>query len=351
MARPELDDPALRLFDELLAVPAPSGREERLSAIVRRHLGNLGYANELDLAGNVSVRLDGRDPNAGLAILAAHTDEIGMVVTGIDSDGTLSVDRSGGLFPYKMGEGPVDIVGDGEPVTGILCMGSTHTSDAANRAVRWQDVKVMTGLSPAQLAEAGVRIGSTAVPVREGRGPVVFGDPADPMVAAWTFDDRMGVVALLRLLEAIKDQNLQPARPMQIAFTVHEEGGCHGAKVLAHREKPEVFIAVDGCPTPPEASLTLDGRPCTWSKDRAVHYDQRLVSALCAAAREGGTEMQTAVFNSAFSDASAVYSSGAAPRVAVVGHVRENSHGYEVARLSVFDNLLNTLVKFVETWE
>ena len=43
-----------------------------------------------------------------------------------------------------------------------------------------------------------------------------------------------------------------------------------------------------------------------------------------------------------------VYASGAAPRVATVGIVRENSHGYEVARLSVFDNLLNTLIRFME---
>jgi hypothetical protein len=31
--------------------------------------------------------------------------------------------------------------------------------------------------------------------------------------------------------------------------------------------------------------------------------------------------------------------------------VRENSHGYEVARLSVFENVVKTLVQFVTTWE
>ena len=49
------------------------------------------------------------------------------------------------------------------------------------------------------------------------------------------------------------------------------------------------------------------------------------------------------------SDASQVYAVGAAPRVATFGHVRENSHGYEVARLAVFANVVATLVELVRT--
>ena len=173
-------------------------------------------------------------------------DEIGMVVTGIEDDGALTVDRSGGLYPCKLGEGPVDIVGDGDVVPGVLSMGSMHRPDAATRHITWADVRILTGLSPAQLKAAGVRIGSSAVPARSRRGPVLFGDESDPLVAAWTFDDRMGVVTLLRLLELMKVEDFALARATLICFTVHEEGGCHGAKALPQRERPEVFIAVDG---------------------------------------------------------------------------------------------------------
>ena len=189
------------------------------------------------------------------------------------------------------------------------------------------------------------------MPQRAARGPIVFGDEADPLVAAWTFDDRMGVVAQLRLLGAMQREHITPARDTIIAFTVHEEGGCHGAKVLAHRERPEVFIAIDGCPIAPGAPLAIDGRPCAWSKDAKCHFDQRLLIDLAAAARTAGTELQYAVLPNAFSDASAVYDVGAVPRVATFGHVRENSHGYEVARLSVFDNVHHTLVAFMRDWE
>jgi putative aminopeptidase FrvX len=343
--------PILSLFSDTLAVPAPSGREERLADVIRDKLAGWGYKHGTDGAGNVFVRLEGRRADAPLCCVAAHLDEIGMVVTNIDADGSLRVDRSGGLLPWKLGEGPVDIIGDNETVVGVFSMGSTHVPNKTDAAVTWEQVCVLTGRTPAQLNEFGVRPGSPAVPVRHVRGPVLFGDPGDPLVGAWTFDDRMGVVALLRLLQILRQESLQPYRPTLVAFTVHEEGGGHGAKALAHQFKPETFISIDGCPIPPGSPLALDSRPGIWSKDRYTIYDQRLLRDLCRAALDADTELQPVVFASTASDASLVYSVGATERIACFGHVRENSHGYEVARLSVFENVVKTLIQFVTTWE
>jgi putative aminopeptidase FrvX len=347
------EHPALPLLRELLAVASPSGREEKMAALVRRKLEEMGYDHETDPAGNVHVRLEGRDAEAPLCVLAAHMDEIGMVVTGIESDGKLRVARSGGLQPHKIGERPLNIIGDEQSIIGVLSLGAGHGL-AADKAATWDSARVITGLSPHQLKEAGIRPGSTAVPVIEGRGPYVFGDPADPLIGAWTFDDRMGVLALLLLLQELKERGDKPRRPTIAAFTIHEEGGAHGAKVLAQRERPEFFIAVDGCPITPGSNIVADGRPVAWSKDAKAHYDQRLIRVLARAACDAGTELQIAVLGDGiFSDASAVYDCGAVPRVAIVGHARENSHGFEVARLSVVDNLVQTLHELVgaENWE
>lgn len=340
-------EPALDLFKELLAAPSPSGREEGVAQILRGKLEQMGFEHETDGAGNLLVRLDGREPDRPLICYAAHMDEIGMVVTSITADGDLLVDRTGGLFPWKIGEGPVEVLGDSGSIVGVLSMGSTHTPDAASQSVQWSDVRILTGLTAAQVADAGIRPGSTAVPTREVVGPVIFGDPADPLVGAWTFDDRMGIVALLRLLQTIKAEGATPLYPTLVAFTVHEEGGGHGAKILAATEVPDIFVAIDGSPIPPGVPLSLDGRPGVWSKDRLAHYDQRLVRAICASAKAAGTEAQPVVFAQAASDASLVYAAGGVHRVACFGHVRENSHGYEVARLSGFDRVLETLVHFV----
>jgi hypothetical protein len=122
----ETEKKFLSLLTELLAVPCPSGREEKAAAVVRSHLERMGYAHETDGAGNVIGRLAVQDFSAPSCILAAHLDEIGIVVTGIADDGTLCVDRSGKLSPHKIGERPIEILGDTGSVTGILSFGSGH---------------------------------------------------------------------------------------------------------------------------------------------------------------------------------------------------------------------------------
>ena len=346
-----IDHPALRLFSELMTVPAPSGREERIAAVIRGKLDGWGYGHETDGAGSVLVRLEGSDPDAGVMCLAAHTDEIGLVVIRVEPDGSLLVGPSGGLLPWKIGERPVDVLGDHETMTGIVSMGSAHSLSAGEGGIKWKDVRILTGMSADGLRAAGVRPGSVAVPVREGCGPVVLGDSEDPLVAAWTFDDRMGVVALLRMLEAVKRESIRPRRPTIVALTAREEVGALGAMALAQAERPEVFIAIDGCPMPPDAPVKLDGRPGVWAKDRSGYSDHGLVRALCDAAGQAGTELQPVVYDAAYSDAGKVATCGGAHRVATFGHVRENSHGYEVARLSVFDNVMVTLVRFLANWE
>ena len=344
------DHPGLHLFN-LLLEPSPSGAENKVAEQVKQSLTEWEMSHEQDAAGNIIVRLPGQNPDAPLCVLAAHMDELGVVVTAVQPDGSLQVDRSGGLMPWKLGEGPLDILGDEANIVGVLSMGSTHRSDAANQSITWADTCILTGLTPEQLQEAGIRPGTLAVPVRERRGPVLFGDPADPLVGAWTFDDRMGVVALLRLLQTTQQQQIQPHHPTIVAFTTQEEIGGHGAKVLCQRERPTVFISVDGAPIPPGAPLALDGRPAIWSKDRLAAYDQPLLRAFLQAALQAGTELQTVVYDSAASDASLVAYAGLASRIACMGQVRANSHGFEVARLSVFDNMLGTLVAFMASWQ
>ena len=81
-----------------------------------------------------------------------------------------------------------------------------------------------------------------------------------------------------------------------------------------------------------------------------TQYDQALIRGFSKAALQAGTELQPVVLNNAASDASLVSYALGVPRIGCIGHVRENSHGYEVARLSVFEHLLNTLVAFLKSF-
>ncbi len=342
---------AIRLLDELLDIPSPPGREERMAQFLTRKIEAMGYTVKTDLAGNLTVRLplESGARQEGGVVFAAHMDEIALVVSRIEPDGRLRVVRSGGMVPGKLGERMVQILGDQEIITGVVSCGTGHGK--ADCALKWSDYWIMTGLTPEQLRNLGIHPGAAVVPVREGRGPLIFGDPDDPLVAAWTFDDRMGVVTLLRLLERLAANPVPLTRPVLVAFTVHEEGGAHGAKGLNHRLRPDLFIAVDGCPLVPEADLDLKGGPVVWAKDVKTNYDARLIAALDKTARSLGLNLQRAVTENGYTDASASYDVGAAPRVGIVGYTRENSHGFEVAQLKVFDQLLLLLEQFLRDQE
>jgi len=342
--------PIFELFKTLL-VPSPSGYESQLADVIRIQLEKTGSDHETDPAGNILVKVPGANPDAPLIVFAAHMDEIGMVVTQVEPNGRLRVTKSGGLEPWKLGEGPVDIFGDKGVVQGILSMGSTHTREAKVKPVSWDDVYIITGIKEEILKSLGVRPGIPALPVRERRGPVIFGSQEDPLIGAWTFDDRMGCAVLLQLLQELNNKEIQPIHPTIIAFTTQEEIGGHGAKYLVRSMDPGVFVAIDGVPTPPGTDLRLDGRPGIWTKDKQALYDPQLIRAFMKAAVQAGTELQPAVFDGTASDASMASYALGIPKIACLGHVRENSHGYEVARLSVFDNLIKTLLAFIKTFE
>jgi len=344
MTTHSLDHEGLRLFSELLDIPSPSGHEDRMAAYLMTKLRSMGFQPELDAAGNVIVRLAGQSSERPTICYAAHMDEIGMTVTQIDSDGSLRVDRLGGLIPWKIGETPVTIIGDAGEISGMLSLGSGHSRKVVDAGPSWGSAKVISGLSQEALADQGIRIGAAVVPIREVREPFIFGDKASPWVGAWTFDNRLAIVSCLQALLRLEKSSIEPQSPLIIAFTVEEEIGCLGAKVLAQRERPEVFIAVDGSPLVPECPIALDGRPGIRSRDRVATYDQDLLREISRISSAAGVELQPVVYGGAASDASLVYSIGASPRVACLGYVRDSSHGFEVAPLSAFDNLTTTLV-------
>lgn len=329
----------LSLFSELLDIPSPSGHESRMAAALMSKLSEMAYQPELDAAGNVLVRIEGQHPARPTICYAAHMDEIGMTVTQIHVDGSLGVDRLGGLLPWKMGETAVTICGDDAPITGVLSLGSGHSKAVVDAGPAWHSAKIITAMSPKELADHGIRIGAAAVPARAVRGPFVFGSDTFPWVGAWTFDNRLSITACLQALQELKSKQLRPQSSLLIAFTVEEEIGCLGAKVLAQRERPDIFIAVDGSPLVPECPIVLDGRPGIRSRDRLATYDQELLRDICQISSATGVDLQPVVYAGAASDASAVYAIGASPRIACLGYVRDSSHGFEATPLCTFDSL------------
>ncbi len=349
---PREAQPLLDLLKEFCAAHSPSGVERELDAIITRRLAPLAAQVWPDAAGNTVALLPGRAHDRPLQ-LTAHKDEIALIVKRIDPTGRLTVDRLGGLHPYKVGEGPVDILADdGSIVPAVLGFGSVHTSAASSiqevkagrRAAQWSDAVVDAKLTKAELNARGVHVGSRIVLERTRKSPRVLQD----YVGAHALDDKGGIALLLLLAKSLAAQ--PPPQDVYLLLTSGEEVES-GAAVYGSRELPgDTLVAVEVAPVMPEYDLCNDARPVVIWADSRGPYDAALTTNIVDAARGQGIEVQATVLASFGSDAALARRMGAVARSACVGFPTENTHGYEVAHLGGMLNCGRLLEALVRAW-
>ena len=341
----------LQIFTELLSVPNPTAREELVATKIMEYVDSWGYKSEQDYAGNVVVRVKGNGKSDRVTMTASHMDEIGLVITGIGKDGSLRVHKLGGCLPWKIGERPVEILTDKrDTIVGVTSFGAGH-SQVGQNDITWDRIYIETGLTEKQLKEKGVRVGSVAVPIREFRGPTVFGDEKDPMIGAWIYDDRMGCAFQLTVLHAMKEDGLVPNCDWIFAFSKQEEVKGNGIKPLTVREQPDVLVAIDGGPFFHGGTITWEGGPVILTKDKLADYSFDVILALQKAAEAVKLDLQYSVTDVAYTDASLAMQSGGPMRIGYMGYTKGNSHGYELIRYSMLKKFFDLFYSFVKTFE
>jgi putative aminopeptidase FrvX len=336
------------LFDtlsELVAIHSPSGVEGAIDEYLLARLSRLG-SPAIDAAGNIALRLPGRDRSRVRAVLA-HKDEIGAMVKRVEEKGRLVVIKVGGSYPWIWGEGPVAVLGDSGEVTGVLSFGSRHVSDESpnheqnSKTVRWRDAWVETKLESEALEAAGVRPGSRVVPAAERKTAIRLGADRE-YVASYAIDDKGSVAGLLALAELLHE----PACDVELVFTAREEIGCHGAAYYAERTDAEAAVAFEVTPVAAEYSIAAGADPVLIAGDSHGPLHDGLGRELTEAAVAAGLTMQHAVVSNFGSDASHVLSAGNVARTACLAFATENTHGFEIAHL---DGIANC-VRVLERW-
>lgn len=329
------------LLRQLIAIPGPPGEESRVATELAEQIRGLGLEPTIDAKGNVTVLL-GPNPRPNI-VVTAHMDEIAMIVRRVEEDGTLAVAPMGGLFPWKLGEGPVLVMADAGDLDAILSFGSIHTADPASvvrqadtKAITWDMVRVFTGLSSESLRNAGVRPG-TRVVVHPSRRRL---HDVGPFVAGPFLDDRADLVAWLMALSELKNEDVS----VLFAATAAEEVGGEGAKYLLQSMRPEICIALELAARVPDAPIDLDDRPVVWVTDgysTMAAEDGRLIASL-------GFDLQFQALSRGGSDASCAAKEGLCARPITLGLPMENSHGFEIMHpnaMSALARLTMALIK------
>ncbi len=226
----------ISLLKQLTEAVGIAGREAPVRALITQLWQPLVDEMREDKLGSLIALKKGTDTSAPKLMLAAHMDEIGLVVTGIE-EGFIRIARVGGTDRRVLPGLEVTVHGR-EELPGIVASRPPHVLSEEERKspVPWDELFVDVGLPAAQV-EALVSIGDLISVRRETV------ELKNRRVAGKAMDDRAGVAAITLALEHLS--HMRHGWDVFAVATAQEETGLKGAITAAYGIAPDLAIALD----------------------------------------------------------------------------------------------------------
>ena len=231
----------LSLLEDLTNAYGPSGFEGPVRTIMQRELAPLCDSIETDGIGSLIARLGSGD---GLprVMMAAHMDEVGLMVKYITPEGYVKFQALGGWLDQALiGQRWVILTRRG-PVRGLTGLKTVHvmTPEARNQPFKREQVFIDVGADSLKDAEErlGIRPGdpiapdSSFTPMSDGR-----------LYLAKAWDDRAGLAVMVEVMRRLV-ASPSPNAVYAVA-TVQEEVGLRGAHTSSYRIEPDIGINIE----------------------------------------------------------------------------------------------------------
>jgi endoglucanase len=221
---------------QLLGTPGPAGDEAAAARCWRNEARAFADEIHTDVRGNSYAVLHA----TGLRVmLAGHIDEIGLMVSYIDSEGFLYFDTIGGWDAQVLVGQRVRLLGRRSEIVGVVGKRPVHLMEGDERAAASKVANLWLDIGVESRAEAldHVRVGAVGV-----IDAPLYEMPHGRLVSR-SIDNRIGAYVVLEALRLLAHE--RPAAHVAAVATTHEEIGGAGAAVAAFHFEPEVAIAVD----------------------------------------------------------------------------------------------------------
>ena len=221
-----------------MITPSPSGSEHAIIKKVTNFLKDYVDEYSIDNNGNLIALKHGANRNKKL-MLAAHADEVGLMVTYIDDNGFLFFQEIGGIDTNILPGQRVEIHNRHGVVTGIIGKKPIHLQKRDTKAKDYdaEDLWIDISAKDKEDAEKVVEIGDY---ITYQTQPLTLNQDF------WTskaLDDKVGLLMLIELAKAL-DGKL-PAMDVYFVATVQEELGARGVRTATLGINPDFGIAID----------------------------------------------------------------------------------------------------------
>lgn len=222
------------LLNTICTTPGAPGYEKQIRELVIKEVEPLVDELEIDNMGNVYAIK--RGVGTKRAMVGAHMDEIGFIVTHIDDKGFIRFHTLGGFDPKTLTAQRVIVHGK-KDVIGVMASKPIHvmSPEERNKVSKTTDYFIDTGMTVEEVKEL-ISIGD---PITREREFIEMGQ----CVNGKSLDNRLAVFILIETLRNLKDKTV----PYDIygVFTVQEEVGIRGANVSALRINPDFGFGLD----------------------------------------------------------------------------------------------------------
>ncbi|NLV91378.1 MAG: M42 family metallopeptidase [Firmicutes bacterium] len=227
-----------QLLRELSEGTGVSGYESKAIDILRNYAADIADEIREDPLGNLLIlkKGSGNQPRPKV-MLAAHIDEIGLVVTKVESGGFLRFAPMGGV-DQRVLPGQEVIVHGRRDLKGVIGAKPPHVQSPgeSNEAYKMEDLYIDLGMSTEKANEL-VAVGDIVTFARE------MIDLQNQRLAGKAIDDRSGVAMMMEALRHL--QYMDHVCDVYAVATVQEEVGLRGATVGTYGIVPDLGIAID----------------------------------------------------------------------------------------------------------
>jgi tetrahedral aminopeptidase len=226
-------------------------------------------------------------------MLAAHMDEIGVMVTHIDENGFVRFTTIGGVYARTVVGGRVRFLSG---VSGVI--GIERVKDA-NRLPGFEGMFIDVGAATRD--ECPLRVGDVGAFERP------FLELGRRLVAK-SMDDRIAVAVLIEALRRISEESISLPHEVYFVFSTQEEIGTRGAITSAYAINPDLGVAVDvtgtgDTPKGARMEVSLGKGPAIKVRDGGMIADPRVVSWMVQTAENAGLPYQLEVLEGGTTDA------------------------------------------------
>ncbi len=271
------------LLEKLSNARGVSGNEVEVRDILIDAVKSHVTEYRVDTIGNLITykRAKGARKSALKVMIAAHMDEVGLIVVHHDANGHLRFRKVGGIDDRVLLSKVVLIGKDKTP--GVIGVKPIHLlkADERKQVIDSESMTIDIGAKSKEDAQSAVKIGDYATFATE------FGEMGDGLVKGKSLDDRTGCAVLAEVLK--RDYPFD----LYAVFTVQEEVGVRGARVAAFAIEPDAAFVLestvcDDSPKKKDVSPTtrLGEGPAITMADRSFIADKRLVKLLVETAKE-----------------------------------------------------------------